>query len=89
MNKKEFFEEFKELCEYFNNGTYKNKKLTRMYYDKCKNMNLEQFKKLCEELIYNLKFMPRVADFDITTSLGHRGRSYTETFLESFYDIGG
>ena len=90
MNKKEFFEEFKELCEYFNNGTYKNKKLTRMYYEKCKNMNIEEFKKLCEELMYKLKFMPKIADFDRKNGYSTlEGRIYTKEFLESLYDIGG
>ncbi len=87
MNEWEFYKEFKELCEYFNNTTYKNKKLTRMYYDKCKNMNLEEFKKMCEELMFNLKFMPRIADFDKKQGLSTiEKRIYTKEFLESFYD---
>lgn len=90
MNKREFFDEFKEMCEYFNNKTYENKRLTRMYYDKCKNMTLEEFKKLCEELMYKLKFMPKIADFDRKQGFSTiEKRIYTKEFLETLYDVGG
>ena len=87
MNEWNFYYAFKELCEYFNSNTYKNKKLTRLYYEKCKNMSIEQFKKLCEELMYRLKFMPKIADFDRKNGYSNlEGRIYTKEFLESFYD---
>lgn len=86
MGQWEFYNEFKELCEYYNNKIFENKKITKMYYEKVKSMPINEFKNMCNEFINTYKFMPRVADFDITNSLGHRGRNYTETFLESFYD---
>ncbi|MEG0872955.1 MAG: hypothetical protein RSD14_04905 [Clostridia bacterium] len=89
MNKKEFFNEFKEMCEYFNSKIFKNRKITTMYYEKVKHMKTEEFKKVCKEMINNFKFMPRIADFDTKSSIGHHGRCYTKEFLEILYDVGG
>ena len=50
----------------------------------------DTFKKLCEELMYKLKFMPKIADFDRKNGYSTlEGRIYTKEFLESLYDIGG
>lgn len=90
MGQWDFYNEFKELCKYFNNKTYENKKITKMYYEKCKHMTLEEFKALCEELMFNLKFMPKIADFERSNGYSKiEGRIYTKEFLESFYDVGG
>ena len=90
MDKQEFYNEFKDLCQYFNNETYKNKKLTRMYYDKCKNMNIEEFRSLCKELMYKLRFMPKIVEFERKSGYSNlEGRIYTKEFLESWYDVGG
>lgn len=89
MNKREFFDEFKELCEYYNSNIYENKKITRLYYEKVKSMPLDKFKKLCEHLISEYKFMPKVADFENTSSgIRLHDREYSEEFLNQFYDIG-
>lgn len=89
MNQWEFYNEFKELCEYYNTKIYENKKITKMYYNKVKGMNISDFKKLCDRFINECKFMPRVAEFKLTNKIGHRGRHYTKKYLESLYDVGG
>lgn len=89
MNKSEFFNEFKELCEYYNTKIYQNKRLTERYYNKVKNVAVSEFKKMCDAIIDEFKFMPRVADFELTSGIGHRGRHYTKEYLESLYDVGG
>ena len=90
MKEWDFYNEFKDLCQYFNNETYKNKKLTRMYYEKCKDMTIEEFRYLCDELMYRLKFMPKIADFERKNGYSNlEGRIYTKEFLESWYDVGG
>ena len=91
MNKKEFYNEFKELCEYYNDKTYENKRLTKMYYEKVKDVSLQEFQNMCNKLILESKFMPRVADFgkDYNTFLlevMHKNRKYSEEYLESLYD---
>lgn len=91
MNKKEFFEVFKSLCEYYRDDVYKNKKLTAMYYEKVKDVSINEFKKLCDKFINESKFMPKVADFgenymSYITNMAHSSRSYSKEFLESFYD---
>lgn len=87
MEKQDFYNQFKELCNYFHDKTYENKKITALYYKKCQNMSLEEFKKLCEELICNLKFMPKISDFDkIQGFSAIEKRIYTKEFLESLYD---
>lgn len=91
MNKKEFYNEFKELCEYYNDKTYENKKLTKMYYEKVKEMSLKEFQDMCNKIILESKYMPRVADFgkDYNTFLlevMHKNRKYSEEYLESLYD---
>lgn len=91
MNKKEFYNEFKELCEYYNDKTYENKRLTKMYYEKVKEMSLKEFQDMCNKIILESKYMPRVADFgkDYNTFLlevMHKSRKYSEEYLESLYD---
>lgn len=91
MNKKEFYNEFKELCEYYNDKTYENKRLTKMYYEKVKEMSLKEFQDMCNKIILESKYMPRVADFgkDYNTFLlevMHKNRKYSEKYLESLYD---
>lgn len=91
MNKKEFYNEFKELCEYYNDKTYENKKLTKMYYEKVKEMSLKEFQDMCNKIILESKYMPRIADFgkDYNTFLlevMHKNRKYSEEYLESLYD---
>lgn len=91
MNKKEFYNEFKELCEYYNDKTYENKKLTKMYYEKVKDISLKEFQDMCNKIILESKYMPRVADFgkDYNTFLlevMHKNRKYSEEYLESLYD---
>lgn len=91
MNKKEFYNEFKELCEYYNDKTYENKRLTKMYYEKVKEMSLKEFQDMCNKIILESKYMPRVADFgkDYNTFLlevMHKNRKYSEEYLESLYD---
>ena len=91
MNKKEFYNEYKELCEYYNDKTYENKRLTKMYYEKVKEMSLKEFQDMCNKIILESKYMPRVADFgkDYNTFLlevMHKNRKYSEEYLESLYD---
>lgn len=91
MNKKEFYNEFKELCEYYNDKTYENKRLTKMYYEKVKDISLKEFQDMCNKIILESKYMPRVADFgkDYNTFLlevMHKNRKYSEEYLESLYD---
>lgn len=91
MNKKEFYNEFKELCEYYNDKTYENKRLTKMYYEKVKEMSLKEFQDMCNKIILESKYMPRIADFgkDYNTFLlevMHKNRKYSEEYLESLYD---
>lgn len=94
MNKIDFFNEFKELCEYYNSDIFKNKRITALYYDKVKNKNIDEFKKMCNEIINTSKYMPKIADFggSYISELQkyiHKKREYSEEYLESFYDIGG
>jgi len=86
MNKKEFYEEFKKLCMYFKDKTYENKRVTALYYAEVKSMSLEQFISKCDELITTCRFMPRIAEMNIKSDIGHRGRAYTKEFLNQFYD---
>lgn len=85
MSKKEFFEEFKKLCIYFKDKTYENKRITALYYEEVKNMTLNEFIDKCNELIRTCRFMPRIAEMNIKSDIGHRGRVYTEEFLNRFY----
>lgn len=87
MDTKEFFKEFKELCEYYNNKIYENKKITRLYYEVIKNKTVEQFKKQINEMIIEYKYMPKVADFYSKRKTNFTQRQYSD--LESFIDIGG
>lgn len=92
MNEWEFFNEFKQLCEYFKDETYKNKRITKMYYEKVKHMNIKDFKILCDRLISEYKYMPKIADFggnyvSYICDLAHKARTYTEEELESFYEM--
>ena len=89
MGKLEFYNEFKELCDYYGNKIYDNKKITKMYYDKVKNLNLKEFQKMCRKFINDFKYMPKVAEFEIKKGAsygGYIGRTYTDEFLESLYD---
>ena len=91
MDQWKFYYEFKELCEYFKDKTYENKKLTKLYYEKVKDMTLEEFKKMCEDIIMKEKFMPKISEFgkDYNTYLlevMHKNRKYSKEYLESFYD---
>ncbi len=88
MNKIEFYKEFKELCEYYNNKIYENKKILRLYYDVVKNKSLEEFKKQIDEFITDSKFMPRVVDFKTIKSkyTNYEQRVYPDGYLEKFYD---
>ena len=91
MGQWEFYNEFKELCEYYNDKTYENKRLTKMYYEKVKEMSLKEFQDMCNKIILESKYMPRVADFgkDYNTFLlevMHKNRKYSEEYLESLYD---
>ncbi len=86
MKQWDFFYEFKRLCEYYKDKTYEDKRITKLYYEKVKNMDINQFKSFCDELINKYTFMPRVAEFEISSGIGHRGRKYTEEFLNQFYD---
>lgn len=86
MERGKFYEKFKNLCEYYNSNIYENGKITKMYYEKVKDLSIEEFSNMCRDFINNNKFMPRVAEFDFNTDKGHYGRYYTEEFLESLYD---
>lgn len=91
MGQWEFYNEFKELCEYYNDKTYENKRLTKMYYEKVKKMSLKEFQDMCNKIILENKFMPRVADFgkdynSFLLEVMHKNRKYSEEYLESLYD---
>lgn len=90
MDQWEFYNEFKELCEYYNSKIYENKRITKMYYEKVKNNSLEQFKNMCNMWIKSSKYMMKVSDFG-SSDIGnmHRGRLYSKDFMESLYDVGG
>lgn len=86
MEQGKFYEKFKSLCDYYNSDIYKNMKITKMYYEKVKDLSIEEFSHMCKDFINNNKFMPKVAEFDYSKDKGHYGRYYTEEFLESLYD---
>ena len=86
MNKKEFFGEFIKLCMYFKDKTYENKRITSLWYEEVKHMSLQQFVSKCDELIKTYRFMPRIAEINIESKVGHKGRKYTEELLNSFYN---
>ncbi|MEG0367172.1 MAG: hypothetical protein RR585_10075 [Coprobacillus sp.] len=89
MNKFEFMNEFKRLCMYFNSKQLlQDKQILALYYSKVKHMNNEQFKDKCNSFMNSNTFMPKISEFDKNKGArGHRGREYTEEFLESMYDI--
>lgn len=89
MNEWTFFNEFKTLCEYYKDRTYENKKITKMYYEKVKNMSLNDFKKLCDKFMFESKFMPKIAEFSLNENnfQGYKQREYNEQFFEQFYEI--
>lgn len=86
MGQWDFYNEFKELCEYYNSDIYKNKKITKLYYEKVKSMSLDEFKQLCVNIIKEFKFMPKVADMSDSGANRVRSRTYTEEFLSQFYE---
>lgn len=88
MNKIEFYNIFKKLCEYYNNKIYdENKELTALYYEAVKDKSQAQFKEKIKKLIMKFKFMPKVADFlDGKRQANFTQRQYSEDFLESLYD---
>jgi len=90
MDKIEFFKIFKELCIYYNNKTYENKKLTGLYYNKVQNKTIEELKNYIVKLISNNIYMPKVAEFGSITKnkreANFEQREYTEEFINSFYD---
>ncbi len=91
MNEWEFYYEFKELCDYFKDKTYENKKITKMYYEKVKNMSIDKFKKMCERIIQENKYMPKIAEFGqdyigYLSNMAHTKRTYSKEYIESFYD---
>ena len=56
-----------------------------------KEMSLKEFQDMCNKIILESKYMPRVADFgkDYNTFLlevMHKNRKYSEEYLESLYD---
>lgn len=85
MEQGKFYEKFRNLCEYYNNDIYKNMKITKMYYEKIKDLSIEEFSNMCRDIINNNKFMPKVAEFD-NSKKGYAGRYYSDEFLESLYD---
>lgn len=86
MKQGEFYNMFKKLCHYYNSKIYEDEKITTMYYEKVKELNVKEFSNMCRDIINTLKFMPRVAEFDFNTGKGHYGRYYGDDFLESLYD---
>lgn len=86
MKKEEFLQMFIRLCNYYNSEIYKDEKITVMYYEKVKDLSIEEFSKMCRDIINTSKFMPKVAEFDFNTDKGHYGRYYSDDFLESLYD---
>ena len=85
MNKTEFFTIFKKMCEYYNNKTYEDKELTRLYYEKVQDKPIEDFKTQVNEIMQSNKFMPRIAEFG-RNKANFEERQYSEEFLESLYD---
>lgn len=85
MKKEEFLQKFIKLCNYYNSEIYKDGKITVMYYEKVKELSIEEFSNMCRDFINNNKFMPKVAEFD-NSKKGYAGRYYSDEFLESLYD---
>lgn len=92
MKQNEFYIEFKKICNYYNNKIYENEDITSLYFEKVKEYELDELKKIIRNFILENKFMPKVAEFvKSSNELSNKciGRKYSEEFLESFYDIGG
>lgn len=85
MKREEFLQKFIKLCNYYNSEIYKDEKITIMYYEKVKDLSVEEFSNLCRDIINNNKFMPKIAEFN-NSKRGYAGRYYTDDFLESLYD---
>lgn len=89
MNKTEFYEEFKRLCEYFGQlKLLKDKEIMQLYYNATKSLNKNDFRRKCNNFIATFSYMPKIADF-ITIKIptcNYEQRNYTEQEFDKYYD---